>query len=269
MTRPAAVAGTFYPADPVELATLIDAMLDAAPPAQTPATAASADAPVAYVVPHAGYQYSGPTAAHVYRDLRDRPAPFERAVVLGPAHHVPLRGAAVSSATAWASPLGEIAIDTDGVQLLADRGLAVVDDRPHAPEHSIEVQVPLLLRVQLPKLLPVLIGPGDPEAVAALLDAVAGPGTVVLCSTDLSHYLTEEEARRRDAATAAAIDDLAPERIGTGDACGRHGLRGLLVWGRRHALRVDRLALATSADTGGPRDRVVGYPAMRLSSTRS
>ncbi|GAA1502591.1 AmmeMemoRadiSam system protein B [Dactylosporangium maewongense] len=265
MTRPAAVAGTFYPADPVELATLIDAMLDAAAPAQTVVTTTAVDGLVAYIVPHAGYQFSGPTAAHVYRELRDRPAPFERAVVLGPAHHVPLRGAAVSTATAWATPLGEIAIDTDGARLLVDRRLAVADDRPHAPEHSIEVQVPLLLRVHLPKLLPVLIGPDDPDAVAALLDAVAGPGTVVLCSTDLSHYLTEEEARRRDAATAAAIDDLAPERIGAGDACGRHALRGLLTWGRRHALRVDRLALATSADTGGPKDRVVGYPAVRLS----
>jgi AmmeMemoRadiSam system protein B len=259
--RPAAVAGTFYPADPTALTRLIDALLDAAPsfPAQTSVTTTPA-----YVVPHAGYRWSGSVAAHVYRDLRDRRERFERAVVLGPAHHVPLRGAAVSTATAWATPLGDVQLDTEGARVLVDRGLAVADDRPHAPEHSIEVQVPFLLRVHLPKLLPVLVGQDDPDATAALLEAVAGPGTVVLCSTDLSHYLTEDEAQRRDAATAAAVDDLAPERIGPGDACGRHPLRGLLTWARRRALRVERLALATSADSGGPSDRVVGYPAMRL-----
>lgn len=251
----------FYPADPTELATLIDAMLDTAPAAQ-PVDAA------AYVVPHAGYRWSGLTAARVYRELRDRVAspagPFERAVVLGPAHCVALRGAAVPTVAAWESPLGPIDIDLDAARLLVTRGLAVADDHPHEPEHSVEVQVPLLLRVHLRKMLPVLVGPGDPAATVALLDAVVGPGTVVLCSTDLSHYLTDDEARRRDAGTAAAIGDLAPERIGDGDACGRHALRGLLAWARRRALRVERLALATSADTGGPKDRVVGYPAFRL-----
>ncbi|MDG6110145.1 AmmeMemoRadiSam system protein B [Dactylosporangium aurantiacum] len=258
-TRPEAVAGTFYPADPAQLTAMIDGLLDAAPPASAPPAAA-------YVVPHAGYRWSGPTAAHVYRELRDRAEPFERAVVLGPAHHVALRGAAVPTVEAWASPLGPIAIDLEGARRLTERGLAVADDRPHAPEHSIEVQVPLLLRVQVRAMLPVLVGPGDPAAVAALLDAVAAPGTIVLCSTDLSHFLTDEEARRQDAATAAAVEDLAPERIGTGDACGRHPLRGLLTWARRRAPRVERLALATSADTGGPRDRVVGYAAFRLSA---
>ncbi len=261
MTRPAAVAGTFYPADPAELASLVDGLLDAAPAAPAPL----ASSREAYVVPHAGYRWSGPTAARVYRELRDRPEPFERAVVLGPAHRVPLRGAAVPTVAAWASPLGPVDIDLESAQLLVDRGLAVADDGPHAPEHSIEVQVPFLLRVHLRKMLPVLVGPGDPTATVALLDAVAGPGTVVVCSTDLSHYLTEDEARRRDAATAAAIADLAPERIGEGDACGRFPLRGLLAWARGRALRVERLGLATSADTGGPRDRVVGYPAFGLS----
>ena len=98
---------------------------------------------------------------------------------------------------AWASPLGPVDLDREAVQLLVARGLAVADDRPHAPEHSIEVQVPLLVRVHLRKMLPVLVGPGDPDATAALLDAVAGPGTVVICSTDLSHYLTEAQARRQ------------------------------------------------------------------------
>lgn len=263
MTRPVAVAGTFYPADPARLATMVDAMMHDAPPARTSVTTAEA-----YVVPHAGYRWSGPTAARVYRELRDRPqspsGPFERAVVLGPAHRVPLRGAAVPTVAAWASPLGPVDIDQEAVQLLVERGLAVADDDPHAPEHSIEVQVPFLLRVHLRKMLPVVVGPGDPAATAALLDAVAGPATVILCSTDLSHYLTEDEAHRRDAATAAAIGDLAPERIGDGDACGRHALRGLLAWAHGRALRVERLALTTSADTGGPRDSVVGYPAFRL-----
>ena len=93
--------------------------------------------------------------------------------------------------------------------------------------------MPFLQRVHRRTMLPVLVGPAAIRTtIAALLDAVVDPGTVVLCSTDLSHYLTDDEARRRDAATAAAIGDLAPERIGDGDACGRHALRGLLAWAR-------------------------------------
>jgi AmmeMemoRadiSam system protein B len=253
--RSPAVAGSFYPADPAELQKLVDALL---------APAGSADDALAYIVPHAGYRWSGPTAAHVYRRLLGRSV--ERVVVLGPAHRVPLRGAAVPAEAHWATPLGPIAIDTEGARELVARGLAVADDVPHAPEHSIEVQVPFLQQLPDRRFLPVCVGQSEVDDVAALLRVVAGPGTVVLCSTDLSHYLTEDEARRRDAVAAAAIVDLAPERIGTGDACGRYALRGLLAWGRSIDLHASILHMATSADEGGPKERVVGYTAAALTA---
>jgi AmmeMemoRadiSam system protein B len=160
----------------------------------------------------------------------------------------------------WATPLGPIAIDTDGARELVARGLAVADDAPHAPEHSIEVQVPFLQQVPQLKMLPVCIGQTEVDDVAALLSAAYEPGTVLLCSTDLSHYLTEDQARARDAATVSAIVELAPSRIGTGDACGRYALRGLLA----SASSASVLHLATSADEGGPKERVVGYLAAAL-----
>jgi AmmeMemoRadiSam system protein B len=253
--RPPAVAGSFYPDDPAALQTLVDELLG---------PGGTADEALAYIVPHAGYRWSGPTAAHVYRRLVRRS--FERVVILGPAHRVPLRGAAVPTETHWATPLGPVAIDTEGAKELVARGLAVADDAPHAPEHSIEMQIPFLQGVPNLQVLPVCIGQSEVDDVAAVLRAVAGPGTVVLCSTDLSHYLTEVQARRRDAATAAAIVDLAPERIGVGDACGRHALRGLLAWGRSMHLQASIIRLATSADEGGPKNRVVGYAAAALTA---
>lgn len=299
--RPPAVAGTFYPASAAELCAELDKLLakpvaePAAEPSAEPAAEPAAElgaVPVACIVPHAGYRWSGPTAAHVYRRLRDAlnldrvvdgvgdgvgervlAGVVDRVVILGPAHRVPLHGLAVPTVTHWSTPLGQVAIDVDAGRELVDRGLAVADDAPHAPEHSIEVQVPFLQRVcqprPVPRLLPVCVGQAPTDLVAAALDVLlpdvlAQPRTVVLCSTDLSHYLTEPQARRRDAATVAAILDLAPERIGPGDACGLYALRGLLAWARRRQLRVEPLHVATSADTGGPPDRVVGYSAFAM-----
>jgi AmmeMemoRadiSam system protein B len=248
--RPPAVAGTFYPGDPAELRSMIEKLLAAVPPVPAP------DA-LAYVVPHAGYRWSGPTAAHAYRQLAGRA--IDRIVLVGPAHRVPLRGCAVPRETAWATPLGAVRIDVEGVRQLVDAGLAVADDRPHEQEHSLEVQLPLLLALGFDTVLPVCVGAAGARPVAELLAAVAGPGSVVLCSTDLSHYLTQAEAERADAATIDAITALAPERIGERDACGRHALRGLLAWARTRSATVTELHRATSGDEGGPADRVVGY----------
>ncbi|UWZ36712.1 AmmeMemoRadiSam system protein B [Dactylosporangium roseum] len=254
MRRPA-VAGTFYPASPSHLQAMVDDLLSSVPEP-------SADGADAYIVPHAGYRWSGRTAAHVYRRLMvRRPA---RVAVLGPAHRVPLRGAAVPTDGRWATPLGPIAIDTDGARELVARRLAIADDRPHAPEHSIEVQAPFLQQLPDVRLLPICIGQSTAEHIATVVAAVSRPDTVVLCSTDLSHYLTEEEARLRDVATVAAIVALSPTRIGSRDACGRHALRGLLAWAASNRRSATVLHLATSADEGGPRGRVVGYLAASL-----
>jgi MEMO1 family protein len=261
MARKPAVAGRFYPRDPTKLAGMVDRLLDAVEvPDQEPLAAA-------YVVPHAGYVFSGPTAALVYARLRRHAGRVERVVLVGPAHFVRLAGCAAPASATWATPLGELPV--------ADRaGLAehlTVDDAPHAPEHSLEVQLPFLQRAlgRPVPILPIAVGRVSAETVAAVLAAaVERSDTVVICSTDLSHYLDLAAAMERDARTASAIEALAPERIGVQDACGRFALRGLLAWARestlRPALRPSLLGLATSADAAGNPYRVVGYGAFSL-----
>ncbi|MBT8224203.1 MAG: AmmeMemoRadiSam system protein B [Dactylosporangium sp.] len=261
-TRPPAVAGLFYPANPEALIGTIDRLVAAIAVAEGERLAE------AYIVPHAGYRYSGPVAAEVYARLRRHAADIDRIVLLGPAHRIPLAGLAVTGATRWNTPLGSVTIDGDGIAAVTAAG-AMVDDAPHAEEHSLEVQVPFLQRVldrDIP-LLPVCVGWSTAEQVAAVIEAALRdpPRTVVLCSTDLSHYLPDAEAQRRDARTAAAVMELSPDDIETNDACGVFALRGLLHWaGAEPRARAVRLALATSAATGGDPSRVVGYAAFAL-----
>jgi AmmeMemoRadiSam system protein B len=262
MVRRPAVAGQFYPADPGALSAAVDSMLTSVEPDGSAAA-------VAYVVPHAGYRYSGPTAAHAYARLRGR-TDVDRVVLLGPAHFVPLRGCAVPAVDTWLTPLGEVALDIAGTKALVEAGHAAVDDKPHAPEHSLEVQLPFLQRtLGAFRLLPIAVGVSSVDSVAAcvegaLADAETAGRTVVICSTDLSHYLDEDSANEQDEQTVRAIGALAPERIGTTDACGSYALRGLLGWARHVGLSVQILRRSTSASTGGPPSRVVGYAAVEL-----
>ncbi len=244
----------FYPAEPGALRATVDRLLGSlAPVSDVPAASA-------YVVPHAGYRYSGRTAAQAYARLRAREV--DRVVIAGPAHRVPVRGCVVPAATHWATPLGTVPVDVDGVETLATASLATVDDAPFAPEHSLEVQLPFLQRVCAGPIavLPVAIGLSTVEEAAAVLAAVADrPGTVVLCSTDLSHYQPEELALAQDAGTIRAVLDLVPERIGVRDACGAFALRALLAHARAAWLRPALLSRTTSAETNGDTGRVVGY----------
>ena len=255
--REPAVAGLFYPADPAVLRRTVSDLLDTVtvPDGDRLATA--------YVVPHAGYRYSGPTAAHVYARLRAHAGEITRVVVLGPAHRVPLVGAAVPATDRWRTPLGEMAIDTAEADRLVRLGLATATDAPHEPEHSLEVQLPFLQLVDfsapVPLVLPICVGRSPAADVAALVEAVTGPGVVVLCSTDLSHYLTEPEAHARDAETLRSVVELTPERLEIRDACGFFALRGVLTWARTAQCAVTQYHHCTSADTGGTPDRVVGY----------
>jgi MEMO1 family protein len=261
--RHPAVAGMFYPADPATLASTVDELLDGVDVPEGDRLAA------AYVVPHAGYRFSGGVAAHVYARLRRHAARIGRVVLLGPAHKVPLKGCAVPSAERWLTPLGEVDVDpiTRG---LARDGHARVDDAPHAPEHSLEVQVPFVQRA-LPgrPVVPVCVGVSTSDDVVVTIAALASePDTVVLCSTDLSHYLPDDQARRQDERTAGAIEALAADRIGVRDACGVFALRGTVAWAAHSGLRATRLALATSADVpAGDPSRVVGYPAFAFHHT--
>lgn len=264
-TRPPAVAGRFYPSDPHALGDLVESLLDSV---DVPADDRLAPA---YCVPHAGYRYSGPTAAHTYARLRAHADRVSRVVILGPAHYTPLAGCAVPTTDGWVTPLGDVEIDVSAARTLAADGHVLADDGPHAPEHSIEVQVPFLQRA-LPKgvpILPILVGRSTVDDLVVTIEAAveaAPPGTVVLCSTDLSHYLEDATARRQDARTAQAVLDLAPERIGVRDACGVYALRGTVGWARHRRLHPQLLDLSTSADTSGDTSRVVGYAAFALRS---
>jgi hypothetical protein len=259
-TRAPAVAGTFYPDDPAVLARQVDALLEATP---DPSTAP----PKALVLPHAGYVYSGPVAATGYAMLRDRDEPATRVVLLGPAHYVPVRGLAASSADAWHTPLGDVPVDATARAAACDLPDVAVDDAAHAPEHSLEVHLPFLQRVLGDRfsLVPFVVGRAEPEAVASVLDVLwGGPETVIIASSDLSHYLDHATATERDRRTASRIVAGSGDEIAFDDACGAAPIRGLLVAGARHGLSPRLLDLRNSGDTAGPRDRVVGYGAFAL-----
>jgi len=254
-----AVAGRFYPADAATLAGTVDALLDTVPVPDDDLPAA------AYVVPHAGYRYSGPVAAHVYARLRRHAGSIRRVVLVGPSHFVRLCGAAVSGVARWETPSGAFPVDRELRDKLVTGGYAIVDDAPHHREHSLEVQLPFLARSlgEVP-VLPIAVGVSPVDSTVDIIDAAmtaAGPGTVLLCSTDLSHYHDHETARSLDRRTAAAVLALRPERIWVRDACGGFALRGTVGWALRRGLTPDLLDLRTSGDTYGCPERVVGYPA--------
>jgi AmmeMemoRadiSam system protein B len=252
------VAGTFYPRRAEELSALVDSLLEAVGATEKP------EAPRAFVVPHAGLMCSGPTAATAYARVN----PSARTVaLLGPSHYVKAPGLTVPAAGAWATPLGEVLVDLELCDRLAQNGLVVRDDRPHRHEHSLEVQLPFLQRVLAGDwaCVPIAVGPGRPVHVADCLDALTSdPSVLVLTSTDLSHYHDEAEAHRLDRRTCRAVLDRDPDSIGYDDACGADALRGLLAWVRRHDLAIGLLDRSTSADTCADASRVVGYAAFAV-----
>jgi MEMO1 family protein len=255
--RRPAVAGTFYPATREELMNaLSEAFADSRPP-DPPVT------PKALVAPHAGYVYSGAIAASAYRTIEGRDD-IRRVVLLGPSHFVPFEGLAAPAADVFRTPLGDFDIASDARDVVGALPQVTVSDTPHMREHSLEVQLPFLQH-QLSgsvDLLPLAVGYCPPEAVAGVLEAIwGGPETLVVVSTDLSHYLDSKTARARDSATAEAVLELNPDAIGDGSACGSYGLRGLLIAARSHELDCRLLDLRNSGDTAGGPEQVVGYGA--------
>lgn len=268
--RRAAVAGRFYPDDPAELARLVDRLLATVLPARVrPATAPAA--PVGLIAPHAGYRYSGQVAAAAYASLAAGRVSTARVVVLGPAHATPLTGMAVPAADAFATPLGPVEVDAAARATAVSLDGVEADDEPHAPEHSIETQLPFLQRAlgTAVPVLPVVVGETPPEPVARLIEALGGPGTVTVVSTDLSHYLDVTAAHERDARTVEAIVARQDRALRPRDACGFFALRGLLSWAAGDDLDVTLLRLATSADVGGDPHRVVGYGAFVVGERRA
>jgi len=254
LTRPAAVAGLFYPGSAQELGATVDALL-----AGVPAHAARAKA---LIVPHAGFAYSGPVAAQAYGSLGSAARSLRRVVLLGPSHREWFRGLALPAAGAFATPLGVVRIDESAVEELRQLPSVVVSDLPHRLEHSLEVQLPFLQRVAPDaEIVPIVSGDASPAQVAAVIEALWGRSdTLVLVSSDLSHYHPYAIARARDAATASAI--LAGRESLSGDeACGCVVVNGLNRAVRRCGLRGELLDLRNSGDTAGDRNRVVGYAA--------
>jgi AmmeMemoRadiSam system protein B len=252
--RPSAVAGLFYPDDSTELRRTVSGLIGEHAPG------AAERRPKALIVPHAGYVYSGPVAACAYRLLAGCRAAIRHVVLLGPCHRVPMRGLAVPSVDAFSTPLGDVPIDDAGRQRLRELGLAGIADVPHVGEHSLEVQLPFL-QVALADfdLLPVAVGIAPPEQVAHALDAVwNGSDTLIIVSSDLSHYHTSFEARALDAEATRSIlerrSDLSDEQ-----ACGARGINGLMQVARRRGLAVELLDQRNSGDTAGDHSRVVGY----------
>ncbi len=256
--RPAALAGAFYPARPDQLAGMADFYLAQAADSPLPA-------PKALIAPHAGFIYSGPIAARAYARLRPGRATIRRVVLLCPNHRVALRGIAAPAAQAFRTPLGDVPVDLGALSALVDGGQAVWSDEVHAQEHAIEVHLPFLQRTLDDfMLVPLVVGDAAPNHVGRVLEALwGGPETLILISSDLSHYHGYDEARTRDERTAAAIERLdIPALLAERDsACGRHAIAGLLTQARRRELACLRLDLRNSGDTEGDADRVVGYGA--------
>jgi MEMO1 family protein len=254
--RPAAVAGQFYPGDRQTLRTSVSRLLAAAPTSAKPA-------PKALIAPHAGYIYSGQVAAAAFAALRDNTQAITRVVVIGPAHYVPVRGIAVPTADAFETPLGRVPVDREALSAIADLPFVVTADAPHAPEHALEVELPFLQALLGSfAVVPLLVGDAASRQVAAVLRRLwGGPETLIVVSSDLSHYHGYDIARRLDAATADAIERGDWESLGPDQACGFLAVAGLLLEAHPHGLAAQQLALCNSGDTAGSRDRVVGYGA--------
>lgn len=254
LVRAPAVAGTFYASDPKALLRDIQGFLNAVPNVED-------SPPKAIIAPHAGYVYSGPVAAYAYAPLAPLKGTITRVVLLGPCHRVSVAGMALTNADSYATPLGNVAIDHSFDDTLLKLSGVEVFDAPHVPEHSLEVHVPFLQTVLGDfQLIPIVVGGASPDEVADVLKATwGGPETLIVISSDLSHFLDYDTARTLDQKTSTAIENLDGAAIGDDQACGRHPVKGLLEVAKQRNLRVKTLDLRNSGDTAGPKDRVVGY----------
>lgn len=263
--RPPAVAGSFYPGRPSDLTGAIRQYLEAVLPHETEEIAPE-NRLKAIIVPHAGYIYSGPVAASAYAILQPLAGEVSRVILLGPAHTVYLRGIAAPRAEVFEVPLGPLAVDLAAIAAIADLPEVVLDDVPHAHEHCLEVQLPFLKMILgHVSIVPLVVGNVEPATVARVVERLwGGPESLIILSTDLSHYLAYGEAQSRDAMTAAAIEALDGSQLTPEDACGAHALTGFLAAARARRMAIERLDLRNSGDTAGSRDRVVGYGAWIL-----
>jgi AmmeMemoRadiSam system protein B len=261
-TRPSAVAGLFYDDDPDRLRTQVLNLL-------TDVTAFTKVMPKALIAPHAGYVYSGRVAAAAFATLRDSAQTITRVVLIGPAHFVHVHGIAAPTVGAFDTPLGRVAVDLEALSTVADLQFVIRADAPHAPEHALEVELPFLQTLLASfRVVPLVVGDATPQDVAHVLRRLwGGPETLIVVSSDLSHYHDYETAQRLDAATATAIEHGDWASLGPDQACGCLAVAGLLVEAGRRGLKARQLSMCNSGDTAGSRDRVVGYGAWMFTQT--
>lgn len=257
ITRPPAVSGLFYPDDPVELRANIDGFID-----RVSRRNRAPSPPVAMIVPHAGYIYSGAVAASAYAELRDWVSSYRRVVLIGPAHRVAFQGIALPDVEVFASPLAEMQLDLQAVQELLSLPFVAQNECAHAAEHSLEVQLPFLQTVLADVLLvPLLVGDCTAEMLDAALELVVDADTLVVVSSDLSHYQPYAVAQALDTETCASIVRGSPS-IDHQHACGATAVNGLAIYAQRHHWSAELLDLRNSGDTAGSRDQVVGYASL-------
>ena len=260
MNRAAAVAGSFYPAEPVELSHMVQNYLASAK--------TEAPAPKAMIVPHAGYIYSGQTAATAYARLHSVRDTIKRVVLLGPAHRVAVQGLATVSTEAFETPLGSVPVDQQAVKQALALPQVSESDIAHLQEHSLEVHLPFLQTcLKNFTLVPFVVGDTNESEVAEVLELLwGGDETLIVISSDLSHFHDYATARAMDKKTSQSIENLQLEAIGYEDACGRNPIKGLLQLARQHHYSVHMVDLKNSGDTAGTKDRVVGYGAYVLNT---
>ena len=256
--RPPAVAGTFYPADSIRLREMVRGFLETAVSPQIPIPT-----PKAIIAPHAGYLYSGPIAGSAYVHVAPLAGKIKRVIMLGPAHTMAFQGLATTSAHSFQTPLGDVPIDQKAVQQALTLPQVQILDAAHVREHGLEVHLPFLQEiVKSFSLVPFVVGTTTPEVVTEVIETLwGGPETLIVISSDLSHFLNYEQARTLDKATCDAIENLQPEAVTRDGACGRRPIQGLLLSARQRGMTVFTLDLRNSGDTAGSKNRVVGYGA--------
>jgi len=251
--REPAVAGKFYPGEAEELSRSVEFLLDEV-------NIGAGDAPKALIVPHAGYIYSGSVAARAYARLRPYRNQYQRVILLGPCHRIPVQGLALSAADVFRTPLGDVQLDKKAIANIESPHVEVFDET-HEFEHSLEVHLPFLqLVLESFTLVPIVVGDTTHQRVADVLDALwGGPETLIVISSDLSHYLSYDQAHAVDGKTRQAIEDLEVRGIDRDAACGATPIGGLLITAKRRGMTVTTLDMKNSGDTAGDRRYVVGY----------
>ncbi len=262
LVRQAAVAGTFYPAEKAELSDTVANLLNA--------VEQHSSTPKAIITPHAGYIYSGSTAAKAYASLGSIRDVIKRVILLGPAHRMYVKGLALSSAHSFDTPLGSVKIDRQAASSIKHLAQVSVVDQAHEQEHSLEVQLPFLQKCLTQfELLPLVVGDASAQEVAEVLSILWGSDeTLIVISSDLSHYHDYASSQRIDAATSMAIENMNFEQLDPQQACGYRPIQGLLTIAREREMQIERLGLCNSGDTAGSQDRVVGYGAWSLSENQ-